>query len=365
MTIVVKDANGAHQLDATGVPDEGHLQQFIFENPDSLPLADTKEDARLMIVGREFTTNSGPIDVLAIDGDGEIYIVETKLYKNPDKRRVVAQLLDYGAALWRGFTDPGSFVAALEACVNRQGGGTLQENLSDFFQMDQEAAEEAVHAIAENLADGNFKFVLLMDQLDSRLRDLILFLNQRSTFDVYAVVMHFYRHEDIEIVIPKLFGAEVAKEVPRPTSESKAWNATKLFEAAKASVTSRQLKIIEKVYHFATTHADQVRWARGKRGAFRPQFKRPYENLGVNCKVGPIFTLHTDGELSLNFGSLSRYEQLRTYRDRFAARLRELGFPGIPEDLDVESVDIPIEQWGPHADNFVQALRDVFVSGKA
>jgi hypothetical protein len=50
---------------------------------------------------RAFPTNSGPIDALGINKDGEIYIIETKLYKNPDKRLVVAQVLDYGASLWQ------------------------------------------------------------------------------------------------------------------------------------------------------------------------------------------------------------------------------------------------------------------------
>ncbi len=113
------------------------------------------------------------------------------------------------------------------------------------------------------------------------------------------------------------------------------------------------------MYQFAVTHADDVRWARGKRGAFRPQFKRPHQ--GLHRKVSPIFALHTDGELSLNFGALSGHKQLQPYRDRFAAKLRELVFPGIPEDIDVGSVDIPIEKWESHADKLVQALREVFV----
>jgi hypothetical protein len=364
MTIVVKDADGAHQLDASGVQDEGHLQRFIFENPDSLPLADVKQDARLMIVGREFPTSSGPIDVLAIDGDGDIYVVETKLYKNPDKRRVIAQLLDYGAALWRGYADPGSFIAALEASVNRQAGGTLHENVAEFYELDEEEAAEAIRCIAENLGHGNFKFVVLMDQLDSRLRDLILFLNQRSRFDVYAVVMQFYRHADIEIVIPKLFGAEVAKDTPRQPPKTKGWNATTFFEAAKQSVNPNQLDVIQRVYRFATQHADQVRWARGVRGAFRPQFKRPYEEIHIKGKVGPLFTVHTDGELSLNFGALSRHEQLKRYRDRFAARLRELDFPSIPDDVESDAVTIPIDQWERHVSQLLQAVQEIFASPK-
>lgn len=40
------------------------------------------------------------IDAVALDQNGDIYLIETKLYKNPDKRQVIAQVLDYGASLW-------------------------------------------------------------------------------------------------------------------------------------------------------------------------------------------------------------------------------------------------------------------------
>ena len=363
MAIIVKDESGAYHVEASAVDDEGHLQRFIFENPDSLPLGDVKEDARLMIVGREFATGSGPIDVLAVDGDGDIYLVETKLYKNPDKRRVIAQLLDYGAALWRGYVDPGSFVAALEASISTRTGHTLQAELSEFYDLDQDTAKEVARCIAQNVGDGNFKFVVLMDQLDSRLRDLILFLNQRSTFDVYAVVMQFYRHEDVEIVIPKLFGSEVAKEPPRsPGKAPKAWNATRFFQEAEKNVDSRQLGVMRRVYEFAVRHADQIRWARGRRGHLGAQFRRPYVESHFKGKVGPLFNLFTDGELVLNFGHLYHNEQLKSYRDRFAARLRQLGFPSIPDDLDGESGPIPISAWAQHVDQLIQAVQDIFVS---
>lgn len=78
------------------------MQNYIQENPEALPVYEIREDIRLFIIAREFPTKSGPIDALGIDKDGEVYIIETKLYKNPDKRLVVAQVLDYGAAVWAG-----------------------------------------------------------------------------------------------------------------------------------------------------------------------------------------------------------------------------------------------------------------------
>lgn len=56
--------------------------------------------------------------ILGVDKDGEIYIVETKLYKNSDKRLVVAQILDYGASLWHFYNDYDTFLREIDRHVN-------------------------------------------------------------------------------------------------------------------------------------------------------------------------------------------------------------------------------------------------------
>ena len=40
---------------------------------------------------------------------------------------------------------------------------------------------------------------------------MLLFLNQYSTFQLFAVEMEYYKHASFEIVIPKLIGAEVRR----------------------------------------------------------------------------------------------------------------------------------------------------------
>lgn len=54
-----------------------------------------------MVVGREANLESGYADLVLVDQTGQICLVEVKNEGNPDTRRVVAQLLDYAAALWQ------------------------------------------------------------------------------------------------------------------------------------------------------------------------------------------------------------------------------------------------------------------------
>ena len=115
MSIIISRNGGkAVTVDRSSFDKEDYLQQYIYQNPESIPLSQIKENVRLLILAREIVTNSGQIDALGIDREGDIYIIETKLYKNPDKRVVIAQALDYGAALWKHSNDFGEFINMLD-----------------------------------------------------------------------------------------------------------------------------------------------------------------------------------------------------------------------------------------------------------
>lgn len=120
--IISKNGKNAKKIDQTQFGDENALQQYVCDNPESIPLYDIKEGLRLLVVAREFPTECGPIDALGIDRDGDIYCIETKPYKNPDKRLVVAQVLDYGASLWHSYNDFSDFVSVLESHAHRRRG---------------------------------------------------------------------------------------------------------------------------------------------------------------------------------------------------------------------------------------------------
>lgn len=203
MTIVVsKNNKNAKRLEESNFRIESDLQKYIYDNPDVVPIYDINQDAQLFIAAREFPTNSGPIDALGFDESGNIYVIETKLFKNQDKRTVVAQALDYGASLWRYSTDFDVFVDKLNSHTIKQFSKSFEKSFCEFFGLDD--FSQASDAIHHNLENGIIKFVILMDKLDDRLKDLIVYVNQNSKFDIYAVDFEYYKHDQFEIVIPKL-----------------------------------------------------------------------------------------------------------------------------------------------------------------
>ena len=219
MTLIIsKNGKNAQKVPRSVIEKEGYLQQYIYDNPESVPLGEIDDSIRLFIVAREVPTDSGPIDAFGLDADGTIYLIETKLYKNPDKRLVVAQVLDYGAALREGSADYESLLRILDDKAKKQFGCGVNEKLAEFFDLDEEGVDTLLANMKACLDKGSFRFVVLMDTIHARLKDLITFINENSRFTIYGVQLQYYKYKEYEIMIPSLFGAEVRKRVGVPAS---------------------------------------------------------------------------------------------------------------------------------------------------
>jgi len=250
MTIIVsKGGKDSQKLDTTDFPNEDFLEKYISDNPDSVPLYEIKENVKLLIIARQFGTTSGPIDAMGIDQDGQLYIIETKLYKNPDKRKVVAQVLDYGASLWKNFGDFDEFLKEIDSITETNFHVSFEQRLKEFFGLDDEAVPILLENLNSNLRDGNVQFVVLMDRLSRELKDLITFVNQNSNFTIYPVELEFYKFDDYEIMIPKIYGTDVRKtsrSFERAGPRDEQYHFDKCDEKAK----SLYLKLKEQVSNF-------------------------------------------------------------------------------------------------------------------
>ena len=220
MPIIIskKGNSSANVVEKSEFENEDTLQKYIHEHPEAIPVYEIRRDKRLLVVAREFETQSGPIDALAVDKDGDIYLVETKLHRNSDKRRMMAQVLDYGASLWRHISDFEVFLSTLDQHSKHNWGMDFRVKARDFFDLDDDRTAFMLSAMRRNLRDGNLKFVVLMDSMDEGLKDLITYINQKSQFDIYGVELEFYSHLEHEIAIPRIFGVEVKKDHPPETT---------------------------------------------------------------------------------------------------------------------------------------------------
>ncbi len=349
--IISQDGKKAQKIDQSDFNKEGYLQNYIHENPESIPVYEIEEDKMLFVVAREFGTESGPIDALAIDKDGDIYVVETKLYKNPDKRTVVAQALDYGASLWRhaNFDD---FIAKIDNEVNKKFKVSFENKTKEFFDIDEEQIQILVESMKRNLQNGNIKFVILMDAVEDRLKDLIVYVNQNSQFDIYAVQMEYYKFEKYEIMIPKLFGVEVKKNISVNVSNSlrRKWDEQSFFKETKKNLDNQKMEVVRKLYSFAKQES-QIIWGTGM---IRASFSAQFDLLGTK----PLFVVESTGNLKISFAypkqgasaeQITKMEELESLLSR----------AGMHVENSTNRTNFNIDDWQKRAEDIISSIKSV------
>jgi hypothetical protein len=351
MSIIVSEKGmNARKLEPSSIAQEDYLQAYIKNNPHAIPIDEIKEDLRLLVLAREFPTGSGPIDALGVDQEGNIYVVETKLAKNPDKRHVLAQVLDYGAALWRTYENSDDFVERLERAVAETFGSTLGDKIRDFFGGEVEEVADLLQAMRQNLAAGDFRFVVLMDRLEDRLKNLITFVNRNSQFTIYGVEMEFYKFESFEILIPKLFGAEITKEVvaTKPTGAKQRWSEATFFARVEEQLSASAAQSMRKLHDFSARFGD-VKWNTNQTGTYSVKFP------DIDPKRA-FYTVYTTGVLELNL-SWHEDEKSIAVADAIRSRLREIPNLDDGRNFQLQHVSIKAEEWAPRVDEITEVIR--------
>lgn len=178
---------------------EDWLQQVLDDVPSVLPVCEIDERLELPLfsLGREVSTDAGPIDNLFISKNGYLVVVETKLFRNPEARRqVVAQLLDYAshARAWR-YTDLN------ELSAKQRAGSSLYEVVNP------EGMSEAewIDRVNENLEAGRMTLLVVGDGIRSEAETLVDAVSGHPNFQfrLALVELRVFATNDAErIIVP-------------------------------------------------------------------------------------------------------------------------------------------------------------------
>lgn len=115
--------------------------------------------------------------------------------------------------------------------------------------------------LQRNLNHGAFKLIVVMDALENRLKDMIMYINQNSRFDVLAVELEYYSLDGRDVLIPRLFGAQANKGMKQ------SWDEEGFMERARKEVTPSVFETIKKLYKLAQEIGDDVAWGTGSGSA--------------------------------------------------------------------------------------------------
>jgi hypothetical protein len=239
---------------------ESWLQKLVHDNPQLLPI-DQIEQALgpLVPVAMEVACSHGFIDNLFLTPDGNIVLLEVKLWKNPEMRReVVAQVLDYVASLstmgWEAFE-----TAILKARGDASLGlySLIPENMSPLPEAD------FVDAVSRNLKRGRIVAVIVGDGIREETERLVDLVQSHSGthFTLALVAISFFINMTTKdlIAIPDVLmktimiergiviideGVPIIKPMPIEAGITVKTISTELFDEALAKVaTTLPLKI--------------------------------------------------------------------------------------------------------------------------
>lgn len=161
---------------------EGWLQEVIFRFPQVLPVAEIEPAfGPLFAVCTELPTPSGYADNLFVTGNGNLVVVECKLWRNPEARRqVVAQIIDYAHAM-AGWT-----YEDLEQAIRRAGAPEGCERPLALYELFGDSAEldeaDFVDAVSRNLRLGRMLLLLLGDGIREGVESLSTWLQAHAGF---------------------------------------------------------------------------------------------------------------------------------------------------------------------------------------
>jgi len=247
--VLNKEKNEILKVEVAKFGEERKLQNIIEKHPEVLSIPTSGSIVPLVT---EYPTNTGRIDLIAFDEEGRIYIIETKLHRNYDKRKALAQLIDYASQIVMHDT-----FEAFKEKVRRGSGKSLEEIVRERFGDEH---EEVLDRLRTAFNEEDFALVLVMDEFDAPLKDMIIFLNRHSDLNIIGVELsRFVLNERIEVFAPTVIGVEVPKKRDRSGWSEPPITEKEFIERYSQAGVSEVAEKIIRSFKFAGERFDEVR----------------------------------------------------------------------------------------------------------
>jgi hypothetical protein len=244
-------------LSPIGFPDEAALHELVERSPELLPLAGAP---RLVVIGREVPLGGGYADLLAAEPSGRLAIIEVKLARNAEARRaVVAQVLAYAAFL-KG-TEPGELEAqVLRSSLLRLGYTSVSDAVERADPDGSFDPGRFAEGLADSLATGSFRLVLVLDDASMELVRLVGYLESVAPELVTDLVtVSSYEVDGSRVLVPQRVDPERTEFAVADRAASRPQNTPSRghlipheeFEAGIAGAPANARPALDRMYAWA------------------------------------------------------------------------------------------------------------------
>lgn len=305
---------------------EAWLQDALFRHPLALPVREIDPHiGELIPVCTEIETGAGPADILYVTRTGQLVLVETKLWRNPEARRaVVAQILDYAKQLttW-SFED----LAREAAAATGKGPEYLLSHLRSAVAGLDEAA--FVDGVNRSLKQGDFLLLIVGDGIRSGAEALVGFIEQYGNlrFGLGLIEVAAYRIGNNDVLL-----------LPRILAKTEVLERTVILSSA-GTVEFEQVAALEDAEAAVADQAGwyQAFWAEFKQALRLDDVKQPlpmklprstnfylYLPPGRNLVWISPYIAQSAGEAGVYMTFAKAFERSRDYYERLRAQREDI-----------------------------------------
>lgn len=208
--VLIRGNDGAEaMIPESPLPAEKNLHDVLTQHAGLLP-ADDLQLRDPVVVGREANLESGYADLVLVDQTGQICLVEVKNEGNPDTRRVVAQLLDYAAALWQLSVEEFGRVVLGPFLDGSVGPVETSLDVADYVRSHANSEDDVLVAdddallsgLEQSLSTGRFRLVLAAPVIPQGVEKVMEYLNAQGHM-VYGLEVGFFSGS-AECFVPRL-----------------------------------------------------------------------------------------------------------------------------------------------------------------
>jgi hypothetical protein len=171
------------RISSSTLDKEERMESLLINDPNLL-------GRNLLILDNQVRTGSGNyIDLLGIDGEGDLHVIELKRHRSP--RDVVAQLLDYA-----------SWVNSVDYDTVKE----LYESSEDTDESFEQAFDQKFNTPSEGGATGpaevnkDHSLILVSSELDGTSERIIEYLSEEHDLPINAIRFNYFEDEGSEYI---------------------------------------------------------------------------------------------------------------------------------------------------------------------
>ncbi len=169
------DGSSLQHIDRAVLDSERRLEDWIAADLSLL-------GEELVLIGRQIRTTGGPLDILAMDAEGDLVVAELKRDRTP--REVVAQVLDY--ASWVSELTS----AAIDDLCRQAHGRPLREVFRDRFGFQPPESAGKSH-----------RMLVVAAELDDSSERILRYLQEHHEIDINAVFFSVYTVDRRQVLV--------------------------------------------------------------------------------------------------------------------------------------------------------------------